>query len=840
MAELSKRDTRKLTRYIKRQEKLNKRTKDAYKITEEVLPPSTITGGEETGGIVTGGSTDVITISKERKPSSGGSKQVLVMPSSTSQTPIFTITKDTAPLVNRNEVAKFRFKRLQEMNQDRIIRPLRPIKTIKNIKNKLLKDREGTIIYDIESGVAGYEKGSGKKTIEESLRELQEKIESSKARDKDKKYLKVLGKEASILGISFLTESLSGIKGFINLPKNVVKTIPKLPKLAVDVVRNRKNIIPMAKTSFKRFKDRQGYLLKTSPSSFLGKVGANIFLFKSSGKALKVVGKLNKPATEKISQYLPKFKSKVKFDGFQIKAKNKVFTFVTFKSGRKIYGFASGISTIGKKGKLILNELKGKAYKTKSFAYLRKQPLDKKKVISFLSSDIGYGKAIKKLKIDSLKGLGWIGTKNGAIKLINLNKGVSVNKAITHYIQRNIGTSLQVKGKKWFDIVKNGKVLKIKSKPLTLRTFISQSKIFTNKDLSLILGKAKTNFKEIVQYKGRIRTFNLKDGLGLSINKGGKTITQKLTKQNLVNIASALSVGQIGAKKILTKLSPELKKFINNNIKAGLVLIPKLDKKEGIIPSVSAQSLTTSLSGLESQSSTGSSEQLGSNTRKIETHVDYFQPIISIASGSSSRSILKSKSVPKQQDKIIEVLKSPSAQKNIQKLTPRQRERLKQYLRSYLKVYPSMRVPLIRIIPFGFYLKSKSKIKRSKDYRNLKTGWVVYGYSNGAYRRLNSKPLSKIDALSRGAYAIDRTTAKTFKIVPVPKVLNYGRLNKREKGYFTKTKPKFREFKIKKGTKYFLQYKLIEKRKYGIDTSGEKIGLSLYKYLAKLKREGKY
>ena len=129
------------------------------------------------------------------------------------------------------------------------------------------------------------------------------------------------------------------------------------------------------------------------------------------------------------------------------------------------------------------------------------------------------------------------------------------------------------------------------------------------------------------------------------------------------------------------------------------------------------------------------------------------------------------------------------------------------------------------------------ELKKRKDSR--KAGYIVYGLSGGKWLKLNKKPLVKQDALSRGSYAIDRTTAKTFKLVPVGKSKSFGGLVKREKGYFTKTKPKFREYKVKRGKAYIIQMKLIEKRRYGIDTRGEKKGLSLAKYLKKLKG-GKY
>lgn len=107
----------------------------------------------------------------------------------------------------------------------------------------------------------------------------------------------------------------------------------------------------------------------------------------------------------------------------------------------------------------------------------------------------------------------------------------------------------------------------------------------------------------------------------------------------------------------------------------------------------------------------------------------------------------------------------------------------------------------------------------------------VYGKSKGKFIKLNTKPLTRTDALSRGAFAVDRTTAKTFKIIPAGKTKKAGSLLKDEKNYFNRQGYKLREYKVKRGRKFVLKNQYIEKRKYGIDTRGEKRGLSLARFL---------
>ena len=137
------------------------------------------------------------------------------------------------------------------------------------------------------------------------------------------------------------------------------------------------------------------------------------------------------------------------------------------------------------------------------------------------------------------------------------------------------------------------------------------------------------------------------------------------------------------------------------------------------------------------------------------------------------------------------------------------------------------------------YISLKLRKGRTAQGGKGTTGYVVYGKYKGKFLRLNKLPLTKQDALSRGSYAIDRTTSKMFKLAPVSRVEKFGLLQKRERGYYTKAGYKFREYVINKGKKYNVLLKKVEKRRYGIDTLGEKKGLTLARYLKRLKG-GKY
>ena len=133
----------------------------------------------------------------------------------------------------------------------------------------------------------------------------------------------------------------------------------------------------------------------------------------------------------------------------------------------------------------------------------------------------------------------------------------------------------------------------------------------------------------------------------------------------------------------------------------------------------------------------------------------------------------------------------------------------------------------------GILIGIKRKPKKIK--RKEKLGFDILAKSRGRFVKLNKIPLSRSDALSRGAYAIDHSTARTTKILPGKRVKRLGTVKLKEKGYFTKNRVKLRSHRIVKGKKKPLRNAYIERRKHGIDTRGEKKGLSLAKLI---KREG--
>ena len=125
---------------------------------------------------------------------------------------------------------------------------------------------------------------------------------------------------------------------------------------------------------------------------------------------------------------------------------------------------------------------------------------------------------------------------------------------------------------------------------------------------------------------------------------------------------------------------------------------------------------------------------------------------------------------------------------------------------------------------------------RTKKLKKAVPVFNVLGKSRGRFVRLNRVPLTRKDALDKGTFAVDMTTSATFKLVPAGKSKKTGRLRKGERNYFRRQGFKLREFRIKRGRKFKLKNKYIEKTRHRIDTKSEKAGLSIAKLLKQQRR----
>lgn len=116
--------------------------------------------------------------------------------------------------------------------------------------------------------------------------------------------------------------------------------------------------------------------------------------------------------------------------------------------------------------------------------------------------------------------------------------------------------------------------------------------------------------------------------------------------------------------------------------------------------------------------------------------------------------------------------------------------------------------------------------------RQPQKAFNVQALDKGKWITLNAKPLSRAGAKDLGSRAVDNTTSKRFRIRPSKKAkgITNGDL------YFSTYGNKFRPYRVKKKRKVPLQETFIEKTSFGIDTKGEKEGLSLAKWKAQRKK----
>lgn len=136
--------------------------------------------------------------------------------------------------------------------------------------------------------------------------------------------------------------------------------------------------------------------------------------------------------------------------------------------------------------------------------------------------------------------------------------------------------------------------------------------------------------------------------------------------------------------------------------------------------------------------------------------------------------------------------------------------------------------------------KAKTIKKRLQKKRKIIKAYNVYVKEKGRYIKVNKYPLSKINALNRGAYIVNRSTSATMKVIPAKKVKKLGSITNREIGEFNKIRKNIRNYRIIKGKKKKVKGLYIEKRgKPRINTKGEKKRLKAAALLKRLQKTKK-
>lgn len=590
-------------------------------------------------------------------------------------------------------------------------------------------------------------------------------------------------RELGIVGTTALGVGVSTIRGVIQLPRNLVNIV-KNPKNIVTGIKSIPKAITTGGAEF-------GRILKVSPTEAITKVGANYLLLKGTktfikgGGTFKIKGTIKPSIANKISS---KFKraEKVYIVGKQTTNGKAIITNIYFKSGRNKFGSAKGVSV--QKGSNALTTSVGVG--------------GKRKLGGGLKNPIVFA-GIERTRLNKVTP--YIPLKNGLrIPVFNLN----------HVIQRGKGivastTLKNVRGKKVFRSSKD--------------TFNSLSRVFTQKDLSVIIGSTISGKGNKAKFIGLIK--NIK-------NKGsiGKVTLSKVTKQQyqqalnkVVSVASAsiatakkLNKGKaLSNAKTITKareilsstISPlTLLKSKNNNLKQIVTTRPTIKNT----PNVTITPTTKT------------------NTNTVVTVDVITRTVVTPKHRGGVRS--RTTTITKQIPITTTITKITPKLKIGQKLSKAQISRLRYKL---IPQTVGRRIVGVRVAGIKFKVPSKSNIKIKPIIKKTKASnlFIPYAKQGNKYIRLSKLPLKRNDALSRASYVADNTVSATIKLKPIGRAKRVGSLKAFEKGYFNKKHQKFRGFKIKKGNRYMLTNKAIEKRKFRIDTRGEKKDLSVAKFL---------
>ncbi len=603
--------------------------------------------------------------------------------------------------------------------------------------------------------------------------------------------------------------------------------LPSALKFLVKNPKEIKNIPSGAKQALIKEGKETGRLLLISPSAGFVKIGTEIYTFKGTGKAISLTGKVSGKAITRIS---PKFK----------KIKNSEIIIPSKQPGKaislKISGPVSKIKTslreqaelAGKQTLAVSAQADRLVNFIKTKRVVRKPiPNEEllKPVTRKLLSKFDEGKISKKQLIDldnrirtetrgggSLLERSFFASPKGKLRISRLGQE-SKDASLLDILKGDFTFRTQKPQILIFEDIKVQKFPKeLKTVEKKLKTGKALTKLETQKLLKFQL-KGSGKFKPI-------GALSKEPEITLSpreIIKKGKVVAVTIINGKRVPIVRATVIkSKPETKKLLKKANEgkiktsELKKLRKNLRKeTGFKSLLSRSPKRKPIVRVKKIGLTTI-----SRSRRGRKPRTGSRPRRT------------IRPGLPR---LPRVPIPPRRPRSPRVPRVPIPPRRPR--SPRRLGRISRPSSSTKRGVPrgGRRVEAIKEKEI-ITISSKKKKKFSKPSK-LKQGYQAFGKDRGRSINLNPKKLlSKRHALDRAARAIDNTTSKTLKIVPKGKVKKLGTIRKSEKGYFGRTKNKFREFKIRKRKGIKTPNKFIEKRRFGIDTRGEKRQLSLAKF----------
>lgn len=372
-----------------------------------------------------------------------------------------------------------------------------------------------------------------------------------------------------------------------------------------------------------------------------------------------------------------------------------------------------------------------------------------------------------------------------------------------------------LEGLRQFNIGQVGIFRGNKINKLKIDNFVSVSQVLTKKDVSAIIGKTVNSDKRRAYYAGLIKRISSNPTKILSI-KGPSG------SGSFVKGASAAQKSEFN--RALKKVSADISSAVSKASSSGV-------KGNAAILAVAATNLKNNASLAGPQTTTGTIKKdlsvRGSTKASAATTSTKTSTLTASTTVSASKQNLSQKvnQLQKQVQQLIPKSKVANVQRVAQRLTLAQQQALFQGI-----IRGSVPPRIVKLLRGIFPFSKSSKKPRKKEKSRKGVFFNVFGLSRKKLIKLNKFPMKEVDALNRGSFKTDNTTARTFVLDQVGEASRIEKSLKKEKGYFSKNKKKFRRSRIVKGKRVRLLFTYIEKKgKALIDTRGEKKGLRLSK-----------
>ncbi len=620
----------------------------------------------------------------------------------------------------------------------------------------------------------------------------------------------VIGTGIAITQLPELPAALvSTIKGYIQDPKNLME-------------------IPAA---IGRGGEKFGYLLKTSPTEAIAKIGANIFVMHMIGKVMKITGRLTSRAAARLS---PKFRG-VKGRAISIPSLQKgkdVIIRVSSRLGRgripeqlkfagkrvtAVSAQANRIVKILRTRKIIRKPIRGEAKLTKVTKKLLKK-FDKGKISAkeLIRLD-------RRIRAEAKKGLlerSLFADPKGVVRKRFLKLGTEKEASLLDYLSGDVTFKTSRPQILIFEKVK------VQAFPKTKIFKSIIKKLKTGKTLTQKEGGALLKFQ--LKRTGKLKPLGFQTTeMELTLAPGEivkkvKTIAVTIINGRRVPIVRAIVVkAKAATKNLLSKAKTG--KLTAKELK---LLRKYLRKETGFVTSISDSAISLPRYPLGRKAL---SVALKPRRRKAK-----LRKLVELPGRIPKRK--KKRKVRRRVPKGVKKRKPARILKRIPKIKPRVIVRRRPLVRR--RVGKPLIKPLV-IIPKR---KKKKKIRKPKKARSFH----VYArplrkreQKKPKLIRVTKKPIKKKKAEDLRNYLVDTSLSRTAGLKGSRRK-PFKRTLKAPTGYSSKTQKKFRKYKIVKGKRVPLRkWRVIEKKKYLLDTKQEKRQITLRKRISQLQKQAR-